>query len=372
MGSADGGESAGLSRELLEEAYRFEFFQAVRLLEHARREREGRSREAGFEGHGVGRDTRPASEAVRFRALPSLSFPAGAVNEVRIARTRTGGREESHSPEMLVNFLGLTGPNGVLPRHYTETLLQRIRDKDDSLRDFLDLFNHRLISLFYRAWEKYCLPVTYERSQLDDPGGDPDPVTRGIFGFDGLGTNGLRNRLEVHDEVFLHYSGHFAHFPRSAIALECLLADHLEMPVAVLQCQGQWLKLELDDQATMPSRAEPNGRNNRLGVNLVVGDRVWDVQSKFRLRLGPLSWLQFRSLMPNGRALRPLCQMTRFYAGPTLDFDIQPTLIPREVPPCELTGDPDNGPYLGWNAWMPRLSPPPDCLDDAVFQIETI
>jgi type VI secretion system protein ImpH len=178
--------------------------------------------------------------------------------------------------------------------------------------------------------------------------------------------------MAVDYEVFLHYSGHFSHFPRSALALECLLADHLEMPVAVLQCQGQWLKLEPDDQAAMPSSTEPNGRNNRLGINLVVGERVWDVQSKFRLRLGPLRWSQFRTLMPNGHALRPLCQITRFYAGPTFDFDIQPTLIPQDVPACQLTADPEKGPYLGWNTWMPRLSPPPACISDAIFQIDAI
>ena len=150
---------------------------------------------------------------------------------------------------MVVTFLGLTGPSGVLPRHYTELLLQRIREKDFSLRDFLDLFNHRLISLFYRAWEKYRLPIGYERSQLDDPDEQPDPVTRGLYCLVGLGTAGLRGRLDVDDEAFLYYSGHFAHFPRSASALECLLADYLEMPVRVQQCQGQWLALEPDDQA---------------------------------------------------------------------------------------------------------------------------
>ena len=85
-------------------------------------------------------------------------------------------------------FLGLTGPSGALPRHYTELLLQRIREKDFSLRDFLDLFNHRLISLFYRAWEKYNWPVAYERSQLDNPGGEPDPVTRSVYCLVGMGT----------------------------------------------------------------------------------------------------------------------------------------------------------------------------------------
>jgi len=372
MVSADGGERADLNRELLEASYRFDFFQAVRLLEHRQRERRGRPDDPHFEGNGVGRDLHPSTEAVRFRALPSLSFPAGAISEIRDVMSGLRAPGESPPPEMLVTFLGLTGPSGALPRHYTEILLQRIRERDFSLRDFLDLFNHRLISLFYRAWEKYSLPITYERSRLDNPGGEPDPVTRGLYCLEGLGTTGVRGRLEVDDEAFLHYSGHFAHFPRSALALECLLADHLDMSVAVLQCQGQWLNLEPDDQALMPSPAQPTGRNNRLGVNLVVGERVWDVQSKFRIRVGPLTWRQFRSLMPNGPALRPLCQMTRLYAGPTLDFDIQPRLEPEEVPACRLTADPDEGPYLGWNTWMPRQTTLSHPIDDAIFQIASI
>ena len=96
---------------------------------------------------------------------------------------------------MVVSFLGLTGPSGVLPRHYTELMLNRIRDKDYSLRDFLDLFNHRLISLFYRAWEKSRLPLGYERSRFDDPDREPDLATWALYCLVGLGTEGLRGRL---------------------------------------------------------------------------------------------------------------------------------------------------------------------------------
>lgn len=379
MASADGRERSGVSRDLFVAPYRFNFFQAVRLLEHRRRELElGRApsdqtREPHLEGNGVGRDLDPRSEVARFRALTSLGFPAAAISELRADTASSHDRGAPHPPEMVVTFLSLTGPNGALPRHYTELLLQRIREKDFSLRDFLDLFNHRLISLFYRAWEKYNWAIAYERSQLDDPTREPDPVTRGVYDLVGLGTTGLRGRLDVNDEVFLFYGGHYAHLPRSALALESLLAEYLEMPVALLQCQGQWLNLELDDQACMPSSRLPKGRNNRLGLNLIVGERVWDVQSRFRLRLGPLTWRQFRSLMPNGEGLRPLCQMTRLYVGPALDFDVQPLLKPEEVPACQLTPNPDDGPYLGWNTWMPApMTPTRSPVDDAVFQIPTI
>jgi len=375
MASADGGERDSLSRELFKAPYRFDFFQAVRLLEHLLREQERirGTREPRPDGLGVGRDLHPGDEVARFRAHPSLSFPAGAISEIRRVPLSPDSPAGPHPPEMIVSFLGLTGPTGVLPRHYTETLLERIRQRDYSLRDFLDLFNHRIISLFYRAWEKYRWPIAYERSQLDDPFKVPDLATQGLYSLVGLGTAGLRGRLDTDDEVFLYYSGHFAHFPRSALALESMIGDHLGMPVQVLQCQGQWLHLDPGDQAALPSTREPDGRNNQLGVNLLVGERIWDVQSKFRLRIGPLNWRQFRSLMPNGKSLRPLCQITRTYVGPGLDFDVQPVLKLEEAPPCRFTSDAAEGPYLGWNTWMPPSAAPSSLsLHDAVFQIETI
>ncbi len=375
MASADGRERDSVSRELFRAPYRFDFFQAVRLLEHGLREQTRSSAAHGSHPveRSVGNDAHPADEVVRFRAHQSLGFPAGALSEIRRGGQSSESTLRARPPEMVVTFMGLTGPSGILPRHYTELLLQRIRERDYALRDFLDLFNHRLISLFYRAWEKYCLPIGYERSQLDDPSGQPDLATKGLYCLVGLGTSEMRGRLEIDDEVFLHYSGHFAHFPRSALALESLLADYLDMPVQVRQCQGQWLHLDPDDQALMPSAREPEGRNNQLGVSLVVGERVWEVQSKFRLRIGPLTWQQFRTLMPNGTSLRPLCEITRTYVGPTLDFDVQPVLKFEEVPPCRLGSDAEDGRYLGWNTWIPTsttLSARP--RDDAVFGIDTI
>jgi type VI secretion system protein ImpH len=364
-----------VNRELYKAPFQFDFFQAVRLLEHRLRDqaRDGPPGDSQPQGQGVGLDLHPAHEGVRFRAQPSLGFPAAAISEIRHVPISPDATPLPHPPEMIVSFLGLTGPSGVLPRHYTELLLRRIREKDYALRDFLDLFNHRLISLFYRAWEKYRWPVAWERSRLDDPGGEPDVATLGLYCLVGLGTAGLRGRLETDDDLFLYYSGHFAHFPRSASALESLLADYLEMHVEVLQCRGQWLRIGADDQAVLPSARDAQGRNNQLGLNLVVGERIWELQSKFRLRIGPLTWHQFTAIMPNGRALGRLCQITRMYSGPGLDFDVQPLVKPEEVPPIRFTAATSEGPYLGWNTWLPLPeTPSPRPVDDAVFQIETI
>jgi type VI secretion system protein ImpH len=352
MATACGRASADLKERLHQEPYRFDFFQAVRLLERlARHEPASQARRA------VGKDYAPEQECVHFRALPSLSFPTAEVAQVR----------EGTAPDMAVSFLGLTGAAGVLPTHYTAQLIRSLRSKDTSLRDWLDVFNHRLVSLFYRAWEKYRLPFAYERWRLDDSGAEPDRVTGGLFSLIGRGTAGQRGRQAIPDEVFLFYGGLFAHQPRSAAALGGLLADYFDQPVQVLQLQGHWLYLERDDQAQLPTPQMPRGLNNRLGQDVVVGERVWGVQSKFRLRVGPLTYRQFQGFLPQvGKAMRPLCQLTRSYIGVEFLFDVQLVLQAAEVPWLQLGGGGDELPYLGWNTWV-RSKPFTHEVADAVF-----
>jgi type VI secretion system protein ImpH len=363
MASANGRAGADLGSRLVHEPERFDFFQAVRLLERIVRER----RRHGEPGpvQAVGGDGPPERELVHFRALPSLGFPPSPVVEIRL---RKGGSPPLPA-ELVVAFLGLTGPCGVLPEHYTTLLLRRLRDRDTTLRDFLDLFHHRLISLSYRAWEKYRLPMRHERHCLGPAEGEDLP-TWAVYCLAGMGTAGLRGRLDVADEAFLYYAGHFAHQTRSALTLEILLVDYFEMPLVVEQLHGQWLVLEPDDQSRMPGPDCPQGRNCRLGLDLVAGERVWDLQTKFRLRVGPLTFAQFRRLMPSGDALRPLCQMTRMYVGPEFDFDVQAVLLPEEVPACRLAAD-SEGAYLGWSTWV-RSQPFGQPVEDAVFHLETI
>jgi type VI secretion system protein ImpH len=365
MAAEAGGADPGLSAGLFREGHRYDFFQAVRLLE---RLASTRARAAGAVARlPVGRDHPPAREVVRFRVLPSLSFPAGDVGGVRPPPPSADGA--APPPEMVVSFLGLTGPGGALPYHYTTLLLRRVRAKDFSLRDFLDLFNHRLLSLFYRVWEKYRLPFAYERARLAPVADGPDLATLGLYCLTGFGTAGLLGRLGVDDEAFLYYSGHFAHYPRPAAAMQDVLEDYFGVLIDVRELQGQWLRLDPDDRSAMPGPDHPDGLNVQLGVNAVVGDRCWDVQGKFRLRVGPLRYAAFRSLMPDGDALRPLAQMARTFAGPEYDLDVQLVLEAEEVPACRLGGD--AGSHLGWNTWV-RAGAFARPVDEAVFELADV
>jgi type VI secretion system protein ImpH len=356
-----------LSEVLFQEGYRFDFFQAVRLLQRMACEESAAERR--WPQYPVGLDHSPRQEVVRFRALPAHSFPPGSIR--MIGRPDDRGRDETRTApaEMITSFLGLTGPNGALPQHYTTLLIERVRAKDFALRDFLDLFNHRLISLFYRAWEKYRFAIAYERHELEGAEGRDDLFTACLYCLVGLGTAGLRGRLQFDDEAFLFYAGYFAHFPRSALALEIMLGDYFELPVRLEQFQGQWLYLSRDDRSCLPSSQWPQGRHNQVGASVVLGERVWDVESKFRVRLGPLGYRAFCRFLPFGDALRPLGQMVRSYVGPQFDFDVQPVLKAAEVPWCRLGGDGADPSRLGWNTWL-RSRPFERNVDDAVFSPE--
>ncbi|HTU22166.1 MAG TPA: type VI secretion system baseplate subunit TssG [Gemmataceae bacterium] len=359
-----------LEERLFTEGFAFDFFQAVRLLEKLAPHRRP-----------VGREGPPRAEVVRFRALPSLSFPASAIYE--LART-----DNEQPPTMTVAFLGLTGPSGALPHHYTELVMRLLRDGKGAeryaLRDWLDLFNHRLISLFYRAWEKYRFYVPYERGEPSRP--EPDTFTRSLFSLVGLGMPPLRNRLlvrawdekkqservlaRIEDLAVIYYGGLFARRQRTAVGLQAVVEDYFDLPAQVWQFQGQWLRLDVANQ----SRLGTQEHNNQLGVNTVAGERVWDVQSKLRVRLGPLRYARFLELLPDRTPIAArktfflLCHLVRLYAEVELDFDVQLVLAGDEVPACRLIEE-GIGPRLGWNTWL--LSQPRGAAaEDAVFEGE--
>jgi type VI secretion system protein ImpH len=337
------GTDSPLEQVLFEEGYRFDFFQAVRLLERLYPERRS-----------VGREANPSDEVVRFGAHLSLSFPPSAIHGIVPAR------DDSGPTQMTVAFMGLTGPLGALPRHYTELLVARVRQKDLALREFLDLFNHRLISLFYRAWEKYRFPIAYERAVLEQEG--IDRFSQCLFDLIGMGTQGLRGRLQVDDAALLFYAGLLAQHPRAASALEGMLTDYFEVPVQVTQFIGQWLSLAEGNRSRLGWR----GANHRLGVDAVAGSRVWDQQAKFRLRLGPLTYAEFMRFLPTGTAFRVLVELSRFFAGQEFDFDLQLLLKAAEVPFCRIGGTSVQTPRLGWSTWL-KAGEFTDNADDAVL-----
>jgi type VI secretion system protein ImpH len=328
MAAESRGTDPSLEQLLFKEGYRFDFFQAVRLLERLFPER------TPISGDGV-----PSNEAIRFRSHPSLSFPASQIHEI------VKSKERDRQAEVSVAFMGLTGPLGVLPFHYTELVLERLRQKDETLRDFLDIFNHRMLSLFYRAWEKYRIPLSYERALYEKRSDDSFAVK--LFSLIGMGTEGLRDRSGVDQALFYHV-GLLGQRPHSATTLENILRNYFELPVRVLQFLGDWLDVSREDR----SRIGVSGANNVLGATAFVGRRVWDQQAKFKVKIGPIVFVQFLRLLPSGDAYQPLVQLVRFIVGQEYVFEIQLVLLASEVPRCRIGLSSRPTPRLGWSAWL--------------------
>jgi len=328
MASEVGHESAALNLAALENALQdrptaFSFFQAVRLLERMHPDR------SPVGGYGD-----PAAEVARFRVNPTLSFPSSEIASLENPPDSPAG--------ISVNFMGLTGPLGVLPHFYTQLMAESRRTKSPAFADFLDIFHHRIISLFYRAWEKDRFTVISEKTGTD-------PVREHLLDLAGLGLIRWRDLLPVPDDAIAFYAGLILLQQRGAVALEQLIGDFFNVPVEVQQFVGAWYPLPLHDQCAVDDEALDDSA--RLGMGAVAGDEIWDQQARVRLRIGPLAREQFDRFLPTGPAHHELRALVRFFGHAQYDFEVQLVLDSGDVPGCVLGDEPATQP-LGWSTWI--------------------
>jgi len=304
-------------------------FKLVRLLERYN------VYDAGSESHSrIGSDSAPVDEPVRFHTVNHMGFTSSEVDNIF---QRTGILGACDVYDIDVNSMGLTGPTGVLPQHYTQQVQQRIKQHDYALADFLDMFNHRLLSLLYRAWAKYRLTLDYEDHQTQ---GKQSPATRAIQSLAGQYSG-------LYYETPLYFGGHFARQTRSASSLQTLLQDYLQHPVSLESFQGRWLQIARNDRLCIGSNGF--GKNNRLGDGVLPGDRVWDVQSKCQINIGPITYAEHEKLLPDTRGFKQLEQLVRAYVPAHLLIELH--FIIEDV--TENKQKPlGNSLRLGWNAWL--------------------
>lgn len=247
-----------------------DFFQAVRLILSAVRSAHGPD-------HALGDDSAFADEPVRFHAADGMRHP---LTEILSIERRT----PDDPVDMTVAFMGLTGPGGVMPDHYSDLVVERRRARDESFSQFLDMFNHRAISLFYRAWAKYRLPVRF--GDVDPTGKPDDPFARALSAIAGLSGPDADPRM-------LAMAGALSRRVRSPTALRRLLTALYDLPIEIVEMRPRWIRIDEGEQ----SRLGPAGvaAYHRLGVDCVVGTSSFDVAGRFRVRIGPLDLPTFRS-----------------------------------------------------------------------------
>jgi type VI secretion system protein ImpH len=315
---------------------RFDFFQAVRLLELAHPDRPR-----------IGTSHRLHNDPVRFSQALALDFAPSTLTSFK------PGRPDAGLPARLsVRALGLTGPNGPLPLHLTEYARDRQRNLGDAtLADFLDVFHHRLLSLFYRAWAQAQPAVSLDRPQQDAFG-------RWLGALAGYGMSSLRGRDAVPDGAKLAAAGLLSRGVRSAETLAQLLGYFFDVPVQVRQWSPRWMPLP-PQALTRLGRRSPTAR---LGLTAVIGQRVWDVQSHFQVVVGPVDWTQYRRFLPGGVSLQRLRDWTRNHVGFELECSVRLVLKRVEVPALRLGG----AAQLGWSSWLGTRRSTEDA-DDAVL-----
>jgi type VI secretion system protein ImpH len=318
------GSGASARERLFADASSFSFYQAVRILSILKPD--------------AGSKVEQRSVPVRFRSRMGVEFPGTDIERL------LPGADEHDFPEMVVNFLGLAGAHGPLPSVYTDQLLLPERS---ALRDFLDIFNHRLILLLYQVHEMHYPALT---PTLPDKG----LAANHLYAFFGLGCDpgsAVRNRLSLKDRALLDYAGLLAHRPHSASGLKTLLSDYFQVEVAVREFTGAWLALSKDQWTQLGTR---QGQNQKLGDGAILGRRVWEQHAGVTICLGPLDLDTFESFLPNGGAHRALCSLSRFYLGEEWDFSFRLELRTDQIPVPAFSG-PKLGvrrPALGRLAWL--------------------
>jgi type VI secretion system protein ImpH len=320
------------------------FFQIVRLFNRAARAHGG----PGAAGVGA---LRPRDEPVRFRAAGGMRHPAVEIAKAELV-------EDRPTPELTVSFVGLTGPMGTLPDHYTEFLTEQAHARNGAARDFFDLFNHRVISFFYRVWAKYRLPVRFEEA----PARFEDPFSRVLAAVAGFGLDADRATLRARHGDLLGVAGALSRRVRSADGLQRIIAGLFELPVAIVEFQGRWFPIPEAERTRIGAGAAA-ARFGALGRTAVVGMQIFDVQSRFQIRLGPLSYEDFKSLLAPSPRARSLYEAVRLSVGPARDFDFRLILKKEDVPMMRLGGH-EEAPRLGQTSWLSSRPPERD-RDDA-------
>jgi len=311
-----------LIEDLIAEPQHYELLQALAILERF---------EAPAVPLGEGMD--PDLESLTIEQDPTLAFSASDVSSLRLG--------ENGKAVLRTAIMGLSGQTGPLPVAYTESMLERVFRRDKAWAAFLDMFNHRLVSLFYRT-RRATLPL------LD---GNPERSVLGaaLHAFIGIGTHGLRNRVPgVGDRMLLGFAGIFAERRRGATSLAAVLSGVLQTPCTVRSFVGRWLPLSADSVTQLSRTAPAEART--LGSGAMIGSRVWDQHAGFAVDLRFERLTAFETLLPAGAYHQPILSLCRFHGGPLNDVVLDMTLAARAIPPLKLSSK--GGARLGWTTWL--------------------
>ncbi|MFQ5560377.1 MAG: type VI secretion system baseplate subunit TssG, partial [Nitrospinota bacterium] len=302
--SGNTADPLNLEEELHARPYQFDFYQALRLLECRNKEKPG-----------IGHADGVAGDFLRLSQEPTLAFQASSLASYT--------PKKAGLSELSVFFFGLFGPNGPLPLHLTEYARGRLRNHNDSSFEKLaDIFHHRFLTLFYRAWAQTRPCVQYDRPETDR-------FSSFIGSLIGLGLDSLQNRTHISDRARFFFSGRLTSKARNAEGLQAILEGYFQVPVQIEEFVGKWLDLP-DDSLWKLGGPEETGS---LGTTALLGEKVWDIQNKFRIIFGPMTVSELNRFLPGEKSLSGLTLLVREYTLDELEWDLKLLITNTDISP---------------------------------------
>lgn len=325
MAGENGATKNDLMAALKKAPYGFDFFHALRLIECAYPEKPL-----------IGQSKRPIDDPVRFGQEVSLAFESSTLSKFIPSKDGKPARLNQL-------FLGLFGPNGPMPLHFTEYVKIRQHNfHDHTLARFADVFHHRMIGLYYRARANAEPAFSFDRPEQNQ-------FASYVGAFAGIANEAMLKRDDMPDLAKVHYVGLFSAQAKNADGLIAILTDFFKLPVKLDELIGEWLSISLGEQ----TRLGESPVTGQLGNSVVLGSKVWSCQHKFRVVFGPLSLDEYQSLLPAGKRLQTLVAIVQNYVGFEFNWDVNLVLRKEQVPMASLDGNT----RLGWTSWVgQRLS----------------
>lgn len=341
MSAAKWRPETGVVQQLLDEPHRFQFFQAVRLLE------------LWLIRNGVAHETALTSH-VRFANSLSLAFPASEIEAIggdnsSIAKTEAAYREALQRGvlkhvSLTPTFMGFLGSSGALPAHYTERIAaHRAFARDAAPQEFLNTFSNRAVALFYEAWRKYRLEFKYELGRHD--GFMPLLLSLAGFGHKALHQRAQDDGDDIRNESIAHFAGALRHRPVSAAYMTQVLREYFRVPVAVEQFVGAWYEMPRNQQTRI------GVTNALLGSTAMAGERVWQRDLRMRLKIGPLTRRQFDRFLPGANSMKVLKKLLTLFTNVSLEYEVQLILRAADVTGITLAGQQAVA-RLGWDTFL--------------------
>jgi len=337
---------------LQSEPKKYSFTQAVKLLECHYSHAYSTNTINPFELFDI--NTPPHLEPIRFSTKQNLIFPESDIS--KISEIKVG---KLNKWQIQTTFMGLTGPSGVLPYHYSELVNNRKKKRDNALLEFFDYFNHRSISLFYQASVKYNYPVEFERKNRDLTR-ISDTFTVALLSLCGLGTSKTRNRMLLNDLSVVYYCGLYSQRTRTKFGLKSILSDYFNVNINIKEMTGGWCSLINEARTILPSKFNKAGNNSILGKTTILGCYAHMPQSKFSIYIGPVAYSEINKFAPGSENIIKINELIKLYIGPEYKYDI--------FLKVKFTGSPEPAKFssgknlkLGWNTWLLSTSVARNC-----------